>query len=33
MNEDNTLVNAGAGSGKTTTLIGKIIYLIEMQSS
>lgn len=29
MNEDNTLVNAGAGSGKTTTLIGKIIYLIE----
>lgn len=28
-NEDNTLVIAGAGSGKTLTIIGKIRYLIE----
>jgi DNA helicase-4 len=27
--EDNTLVVAGAGSGKTTTIIGKIKYIIE----
>ena len=26
---DNTLIIAGAGSGKTTTIIGKIKYLIK----
>lgn len=29
-NEDNTLIIAGAGSGKTLTIIGKIRYLIEI---
>lgn len=28
-NEDSTLVNAGAGSGKSLTIIGKIVYLVE----
>ena len=28
-NEDNALVIAGAGSGKTTTIVGKIKYLVE----
>ena len=28
-NEDNTLVIAGAGSGKSLTIIGKIIYLVN----
>lgn len=28
-NEDNQLVVAGAGTGKTTTVIGKIAYLVE----
>lgn len=27
--EDNNLVIAGAGSGKTTTIVGKVLYLIE----
>ena len=29
-NEENTLIIAGAGSGKTLTIVGKIRYLIEM---
>ena len=28
--EDNTLIVAGAGSGKTTTMIGKVKYLVEI---
>lgn len=30
--EDNTLIISGAGSGKTSTLIGKLNYLIECQN-
>jgi len=30
--EDNTLIVAGAGSGKTLTMVGKIIYLIEIKN-
>ena len=30
--EENTLVIAGAGSGKTLTIVGKIIYLIERKN-
>ena len=29
MDEDATLINAGAGSGKTTTILHKIIHLLE----
>lgn len=29
IDEDSTLINAGAGSGKTTTLIGKILFLLD----
>lgn len=28
-NEDNSLVTAGAGSGKTTTIVGKVNYIID----
>ena len=31
-NEDNTLIIAGAGTGKTLTLVGKIRYLIEIEN-
>lgn len=31
-NENNTLVVAGAGTGKTTTILGKLVYLIEHQN-
>jgi DNA helicase IV len=30
-NEDTTLVNAGAGTGKTSTIVGKVDYLIRRQ--
>lgn len=30
--ENNTLVVAGAGTGKTTTILGKLVYLIEHQN-
>ena len=28
-NEDNNLIIAGAGSGKTTTIVGKVKYIID----
>lgn len=30
--EDNTLVVAGAGTGKTTTILGKLVYLVKHQN-